>query len=246
MRTTRVNIQVKVNVALCLIATAVLVQALFGAASKAPPYDPAAVPDATAERQRLLNVCQALTPPPQTVRAAVDCTLKAYRAYAVREKLRNMVWFDEYAKVSQATATDVDAGRLTRQEGQRRITAARLNYESRVDAAYMDFKRQNPPVPKGAAFNPTALQTAVARHDSDINACGPWNDKQAVLARVSCVRAAGDRFTNTIELADKGRYYGYLSVLMADVEDARAGRRAPETLAQRQQVLWADFLGTLR
>src|SRR4051812_26142279 len=116
MRTTRVNIQVKVNVALCLVAAAVLAQMLLGAAMKAPPYDPAAVPDAVAERQTLLNGCQALTPPPQTVRAAVDCTLKAYRAYVIREKLRDMSPFNAYAKAAQRAASDVDTAKLSRQE----------------------------------------------------------------------------------------------------------------------------------
>ncbi len=111
-------------------------------AGKLPPYDPAAVPDAAAERQRRLDECQAKSLTLQTIKASVDCTLKAYRAYAVREKLHNMALFEDYAKIALDAASDVDAGKLTRQEGQRRIAAARINYENQVATAYSDFKKK--------------------------------------------------------------------------------------------------------
>src|SRR4051812_20094817 len=123
MRKTRINVQVKVNVALCIVAAAILAQTLLGAAGKQPPFDPAALPDAAAEQQRQLNRCHAAAKASQTVRASVDCTLKAYRSYAVREHLRDMSAFIAYAKVAQTAALQVDSGKLSPQDAQRQISA---------------------------------------------------------------------------------------------------------------------------
>ena len=62
---------------------------LLGAAAEPPPYDMAATPEATTIRQHALNRCRAAAA--ATMRAQIDCSLAAHRAYAVATMAPNNV-----------------------------------------------------------------------------------------------------------------------------------------------------------
>jgi len=78
------------------LALALLSIPLSAAAAERAPYDMAATPEATTVRQHALNQCRAMAT--GTMRAQIDCSLAAHRAYAVKTKLRDMGLFRTYAE----------------------------------------------------------------------------------------------------------------------------------------------------
>jgi len=213
----------------------------LAAAAPAPPCDISKLPDAAAARQRGLNACQARQF--STLRANVDCTLTAHRAYALTEHLRDMALFNAYAAGVTAAANDADAGRISVQEAQKRAAAARATYQDQVTKLFAAYRAQT--AGKSPPFDRAALPAALTAHNRAVKACGPWGEAKAIEAHTACVLAAGKVFTNAIRFQDMDLFYGYASFLRVDAVDAEMSRRPPQQMGEREKVLWADFLRTV-
>ncbi len=213
---------------------------LVATAAEPPPYDMAATPQATITRQHALNRCRAAAT--GTMRAQIDCSLAAHRAYAMGTRLRDMSLFRTYATALRRAADDADAGRISPYEAQSRIVRAGVAFRAAVDKAYQDWRRRNPR-PPGPLYDRAAFPAALKARDAAVKACGPWT--AAIAPHLACVAAAERAFVSAIKLADMDLYYGYASVLTYTAADAMDGRMTPANLGARHDQIWTDFLHTL-
>ena len=223
----------------CLLA--LLFLPLLGAAAEPPPYDMAATPEATTVRQHALNRCRAAAS--GTMRAQIDCSLAAHRAYAVATRLRDMGLFRDYASALRQAADDADAGRISPYEAQNRIVRAGVKFRGLVESAYQDWHRRTAAV-HGPLYDQAAYPAALKARDAAVAACGGWT-AATIPAHIACIAAAERAFVAAIRLADMDLYYGYDSVLTYTAADATDGRMTPVNLDLRHQQIWTDFLHTL-
>lgn len=219
-----------------------LLGALALTAAAPPPYDMAATPDATAVRQHALNRCRAAAT--GTMRAQIDCSLSAHRAYAVATHLRDMALFRTYANALRQAADASDGQKITPYEAQTRIVRAGVAFRSAVDKSYSDWRARNP-IPKGPLFDRAAYPAALKTRDTAVKACRGWTAPAVIAARTQCIRKAEHRFVAAIKLSDMDLYHGYDSVLTFTAADAQDGRMTPANLGLRHQEIWRDFLNTL-
>lgn len=226
---------------IALVLTCAMQLSAFG---PRPPYDAAALPDAAAAREHLLNDCQARAATLKTDRARVTCGLAAHRAYAVTEKLRDLKLFQTYAAEQLRIAGDVDAGRLDQMGAYKHSTAARVAYQSAVEKQYADWRAGQAASRKAPLFDPAALPAASAARARAVNACGSWTDK-SIETRTHCILGAEKTFAAAIHLQDMDLFYGYASVLRVDAVDAEDGKRTMASMQGEHQRLWSDFLRTL-
>ena len=215
---------------------------LLGAAGAPPPFDMAATPDATTLRQHALNRCR--TEATTTMRAQIDCSLGAHRAFAMAEHLHDMAPFKDYAASLRQAADDSDAKRISPYEAQSRIVRAGVKFRGAVDTAYADWRKANP-VPPGPLFDHATYPAALRAVTASVAKCGGWTDTTTVAARTACVRKAERGFVSAIHLSDMDIYYGYDSVLTFTAAEAEDGRVTPANLGVRHGQIWADFLHTL-
>jgi hypothetical protein len=213
---------------------------LLGAAAEPPPYDMALTPEATTIRQHALNRCRATAS--GTMRAQIDCSLAAHRAYAVGTKLRDMGLFRDYASALRQAADDADAGRISPYEAQNRIVRAGVKFRSLVESAYQDWHRRTGAV-RGPLYDQAAYPAALKTRDAAVTACGSWT--ATIPTHIACIRKAERAFVAAIRLADMDLYYGYDSVLTYTAADATDGHMTPANLDLRHQQIWTDFLHTL-
>lgn len=223
------------------LALALLFIPLSAAAAERAPYDMAATPEATTVRQHALNQCRAMAT--GTMRAQIDCSLAAHRAYAVKTKLRDMGLFRTYAEALRHAADDADAGRITPYEAQNRIVRAGVKFRADVEAAYQDWHRRAAPR-QGPLYDRAAFPAALKARDAAVAACGGWA-AATIPVHVACIRKAERVFVGAIRLADMDLYYGYDSVLTYTTADAMDGRMTAINLGARHQQIWTDFLKTL-
>ncbi len=223
----------------CLLA--LLFLPLLGAAAEPPPYDMAATPEAVTVRQHALNRCRAAAS--GTMRAQIDCSLAAHRAYAVATRLRDMGLFRDYASALRQAADDADAGRISPYEAQNRIVRAGVKFRGLVESAYQDWHRRTAAV-QGPLYDQAAYPAALKARDAAVAACGGWT-AATIPAHIACIAAAERAFVAAIRLADMDLYYGYDSVLTYTAADATDGRMTPANLGLRHQQIWTDFLHTL-
>lgn len=221
---------------------ALLFMPLVAGAVEPPPYDMAATPQATITRQHALNRCRAAAT--NTMRAQIDCSLAAHRAYAVKTRLRDMGLFRDYEKALRQAADDADSGRISPYEAQNRIVRAGVAFRAAVDKAYQDWRRRNPRSP-GPLYDRAALPAALKARDAAVAGCGAWTTAADIPKHIACIRKAEHAFVAAIKLADMDLYYGYDSVFTYTAADAMDGRMTPENLGARHQQIWTDFLHTL-
>jgi hypothetical protein len=215
----------------------------LSAADAPPPYDVAALPEASAVRARLGFACQMQARSFITMKAQVECLLKASRAYAVAQQLRDMSVFRTYAAQMRSVAADADAGRIAGAPLQKRVAAIGAAYRLKVDDAYAAYKARH--AITGAPFDREKLRKAATAHDAAVKACGGWTSREVVAARTACVLKAGKTFADAIALKDQDRFYGYASFLRVNAVDVEFGRRTPAQMAARHQILWQDFSNTI-
>lgn len=221
----------------------VLACVMLGAASPPPPYDVSALPQATAVRQHLLNVCQARAASFTTDRARVTCGLEAYRAYAVTQKLRDMKLFDTYANSMLRISAALDAGKLSANDAYSQSAYARMQYAAAVDSQYANWRANQPK--KGPLFDRAALPAAQAALAKALPACGSWTNAPSIEPRTLCLLAAEKQFASAIRLHDMDLFYDYASVLRMDAVDVLDGKRPVFSLDSAHQAAWGDFRATL-
>ena len=182
----------------------------------AAPYDSSALPDAAAARQHLLNQCQAKSATFKTVRASVDCSLAAHKAYALAEKLRDMSLFSALCRESpERIAGDSRCGPADCR------TTAEMKSVRRRAPQYECCKRSRRLSGRraagrnaGPAFDRAALPGAASRRTiAAVKNCEPLD-----RAAKSCRRGLpaswrrSKNFTAAIELQDMDLFYGYASI----------------------------------
>ena len=216
------------------------------------PYDPAAVPSALADQNKMTDLCASRRATLKTQRAAEDCYLDANRAYYSAIKMQDKDLLDIYVATQQAVASDADSGKIT--EGQMAVTlsAIAVDESNKLGKELADYRAgvNKPAIDSYVARFQTLYRAALVAHGAPPSNIPPFDfaaDKAAIAvraksfaacdarvselttqaARLECRLDANNTYLAAIKIRDTALFEVWATTLREAAIDTDGGKLSP-------------------